>query len=75
MVDMQEVWKLVPSECPFCREVDGKFWREFEVFAATPLYVDVERRVSRPSLHGLRVLVICTRCEEEIRSEDIRREG
>jgi hypothetical protein len=73
MIEMEEVWKLVPSECPFCRAVDGKFWREFKVVAAEPFYADAGNMTTHSSNLPMELHVFCTRCEEEIRPEDVKR--
>jgi len=66
----REVEQRTPKQCPFCWEVDKVVWREFEVVAAPVVYFDRET----DSIHDTnekRITVTCTRCEEEIRPEDV----
>lgn len=65
------VERRVPSRCPFCWRIDEVEWQEFKVVAAEPFYVD-EKRERRRSLGEDFVMVTCTRCDEEIREEDVR---
>lgn len=60
----------IPNRCPFCWEVDGVVWREFEVFATETFYFDVEKNEFHKT-GRVAVNVTCTRCGEEIRAEDV----
>jgi hypothetical protein len=64
----RECVKRVPKKCPFC-DIEGMTWSEFQVHASDVYYFDREL--------GNRVIdekisVFCTRCDEEIRAEDVR---
>lgn len=62
----------VPAVCPFC-ELEGFTWDEFKVHAIDIHYFDGATHTLDPKVIDEQIMVFCTRCEEEIRAEDVRR--
>jgi hypothetical protein len=65
----QLLTERVPAECPFCRNIDNVSWTEFKVHLADVGFVQAGG-VWQKTI-GEAINVFCTRCDEEIRVEDI----
>ena len=57
----------IPKKCPFC-DVD---WYEFKVQFFEGQYYDESKKTLHERVIDDGVTVFCTRCEEEIREEDV----
>lgn len=62
--------KRVPKICPFCKNGDNIEWTEFKVNVGRMYYVD-GKEVNNAWLSPT-IQVFCTRCEEEVREEDLK---
>ena len=60
----------VPNKCPFCA-ANGVDWDEFKVHLASVHYYNGTTRVLDGKIRDEEIYVFCTKCEEEIRPEDI----
>jgi hypothetical protein len=67
--DKELVRSRIPKECPFCRNISNRKEDEFEVYVSYP-FISNEGLWKRCHKEP-RIVVICTRCEEEIRAEDL----
>ena len=59
-----------PNCCPFCKDIDDVTWTEFEIALGDKFYFNTQDK-SRHKI-GASIVVFCTRCDEEIRAEDIK---
>lgn len=72
-LEKQELLKeRIPDCCPFCKEIDAVQWTEFEVYLSDKFYFTSGMAAAKAKPIGAGITVFCTRCEEEIRKEDIR---
>jgi len=62
--------KRVPEVCPFCKSIDEIEWTEFDVFLGEKFYFE-KRKDYNTKVREVDIRVFCTRCDEEIREEDL----
>jgi len=61
--------KRVPEHCPFCKDIDDVTWTEFEVALGNKMYFNKSDKSE--SIISANITVFCTRCDEEIREDDL----
>lgn len=64
--------RKVPGCCPFCRSVDGKVQRFFDIHEVTVRYYDAGKKAFAKTEGLPEMRVFCSVCEEEIRQEDVK---
>lgn len=64
------VSQRVPAKCPMCDKIEGIEWTEFKVYAADAFYV--VDGILKERIVDEKINVFCTRCDEEIRPEDVK---
>lgn len=62
--------KRIPAFCPFCERIDAVLWHEFEVTLGTKFYFSTDKPTKKHTI-GASIVVFCTRCDEEVREEDL----
>jgi hypothetical protein len=62
----------LPDRCPFCYDIDGVSWDEFGINLGKSLWIS--KGQTEAGYRDEFIQIFCSRCNEEIRQEDVHKE-